>query len=194
MKKKTLKFEILKPIIWRALISMILPNVFNPSCRHMTVASGVPHMYSHSSPESTNTVLHPACSGIVVVSIHQPHRTMYSRKFSRVLIFIKSKIQPPNLIFVGLNFVALDDCTCHAPFAIIKQTYWWPSPKWQKQKFSSLILCSIIADRLNRLEADAMRFDHDRVHTRGNFTRWPLPTVANFRGVQISWPLEQSRK
>ena len=47
----------------------------------------------------------------------------YSGKFSRVLIFVKSKIEPPNLIFVGLNFVVLDDYTYHAPFAIIKQTY-----------------------------------------------------------------------
>ena len=29
-----------------------------------------------------------------------------------------SKTQPPELIFVVLNFMALDDCTRHAPFAI----------------------------------------------------------------------------
>ena len=40
--------------------------------------------------------------------------------------------------------------------------------------------------RDNRLEAYAMRymrFDLNCVHTRGNFTGRPLPTVANFRGV-----------
>ena len=33
-------------------------------------------------------------------------------------MFVKSKTQPPELIFTVLNFVALDDRTCHAPFAI----------------------------------------------------------------------------
>ena len=34
------------------------------------------------------------------------------------------------------------------------------------------------------MTGDAMRFDHDHVHTRGNFTRRPLPTMAKFCGVE----------
>ena len=49
----------------------------------------------------------------------------------------------------------------------------------------SLILCSMIAlrQRLNRLEADAIRFDHYRMYTRGNVAKRPLPTVGDFHGV-----------
>ena len=58
---------------------------------------------------------------------------------------MKSKTWPPELIFVVLNFVALDDRTCHAPFAIEQPT----NDRHQSDRnreISSLILRLMVED------------------------------------------------
>ena len=53
----------------------------------------------------------------------------------------------------------------------------------ETENFQSHILCSMIAETEQIGGRCHMRIDNDRVHTRGNFTRRPLSTVANFCGV-----------
>ena len=59
---------------------------------------------------------------------------------TRVQIFMKSKTQPPELIFVVLNFVALDGCTRHTPFAIERKSSSDHHQSDRNREVSSLIL------------------------------------------------------
>ena len=63
-----------------------------------------------------------------------------------------SKTQPPELIFVVLNFVALDDCTHHAPFAIERKPSSNRHQSDRNREISSLIQCSMVKDTVNRLK------------------------------------------
>ena len=66
-----------------------------------------------------------------------------------------SKTQPPELIFVVLNFVALDDCTRHAPFAIERKRSGNRHQSDRNREISSLgslILRLIVKDTVNKLK------------------------------------------
>ena len=72
-------------------------------------------------------------------------------------IFVKSKTQSPELIFVVLNFVAIDDCTHHAPFAIEREPSSDCHQSDRNREISSLIPCSIVESTGHQ--------DHVHVHT-----------------------------
>ena len=83
--KKNSQFAIkIRPTVIAAWIIIILSCALDKLTKCIqsqlsTHDSGIrftPVKVTHCSPSSTNTVLHTACSGIVVVSIHQPHRTI----------------------------------------------------------------------------------------------------------------------
>ena len=75
--------------------------------------------------------------------------------------------------------MALDDRTCHALFTIIEQTYRWRSSKWQKQRFSSFILCSMITDT-RQIGGRCHMYDYDRGHICGNFYRTTFTNCGKF--------------
>ena len=74
----------------------------------------------------------------------------YSGEFLGVQIFVKSKTQPPELIFVNLNFVALDDCTRHAPFAAERKPHNDHHQSDKNREIYSLVLRSIVEDTVSR--------------------------------------------
>ena len=103
---------------------------------------------------------------------------------------MKSKTQPPELIFVVLNFVALDDCTHHAPFAIERKSSSEHHQSDRNSEISSLILRLIAKDTVNRT---VMPDIEPCIRSRScAHSRWllpddlyrTLPTGTNFCGVQ----------
>ena len=66
-------------------------------------------------------------------------------------MFVTSKTQSPELIFVVLNFTALD-CTRHAPFAIEQKPSRDRHQSDRNREISSLILRLIVEDTVNRNE------------------------------------------
>ena len=98
-------------------------------------------------------------------------------------IFVKSKTRPPELIFVVLNFVPLDDRTCHAPFAIKRKPTNDRHLSDRNREISSIILSLMVKDTQQDGEMPCVR-SRSRAHSHRLFSRRPLPTVANFHGVQ----------
>ena len=96
---------------------------------------------------------------------------------------MKSKTRPPELIFVVLNFVALDDHTCHAPFAIERKPSNDRHQSDRNREISSLILRLMVEDIQQDGEMPCIR-SQLCAHSRQLFSRRPLPTVTNFHGVQ----------
>ena len=91
-------------------------------------------------------------------------------------IFVKSKTWPPELIFVVLNFVALD-ATPHSPSS---ENLPMIVTKVTETEISSLILYSIVEDTQQDGEMPCVR-SRLCAHLWRLFSRRPLPTVAKFR-------------
>ena len=103
-----------------------LKNIFR--CIYIIIQVEYVHMLNATMCATTRAICvvlenNQTDEGIVVPEVLRTYRPPGIAYIAGIFIFVKSKIKSPNLIFVGLNCVAIDDCTYHAPFAIFKQTY-----------------------------------------------------------------------